>query len=220
VTPERIIVVPLGVDEAFSRPLPESRMREVVGRLGIRPPFVLHAGQWKAYKNVRVLLAAFARLIARQDGTRTQPTLVLLGKPDARSDVLDQVRSLGLEGKVAIPGYLPDEEQVVALYQAARCFAFPSRHEGFGLPPLEAMAAGTPVVCTDRTALAETVGTDAILVAPDDVIEWEQALEQALWHDERRTRLIRAGRQRAARFTWQRTAAATLDVYREALVRV
>lgn len=220
VQPERIVAIPLGIDEAFAEPLPPETVRRHLDRLGVTPPYVLYAGQWKAYKNVGVLLEAFAALLSRHDGTSPRPTLVLLGRPDPRSDVPDKVRRLGLEDKVIIPGYLADEEAVVALYQGARCFAFPSRHEGFGLPPLEAMAAGTPVVCTNRTALAETVGTDALLVEPDDVIEWTLALEQALWHTERRTGLIRAGRKRAARYSWQRTVAATVDLYREALVRV
>ncbi len=220
VSPERVVAVPLGIDESFARALPEATVRRHLEAAGVRPPFILYAGQWKTYKNVGTLLEAFALLLSRHDGTRPRPTLVLLGRPDPRSDVLEKVRRLDLGDHVTIPGYLADEEAVVALYQAARCFAFPSRHEGFGLPPLEAMAAGTPVVCTSRTALSETVGTDAILVEPDDVVEWSAALEQALWHAERRTRLIRAGRERSARFSWHRTASATVDLYREALVRV
>lgn len=217
---ERIVSIPLGVDDAFRTPLAPEVVRRHLDRLGIRPPFILYAGQWKGYKNVGVLIDAFARLLSRHDGTHPRPTLVLLGRPDPRSDVPDRVRRLGVQDQVTIPGYLDDEEAVVALYQAARCFAFPSRHEGFGLPPLEAMAAGTPVVSTTCTALAETVGTDAFLVEPDDVLEWSQALEQALWQEERRSDLIRAGRSRAARYTWRRTAEATVDLYREALVRV
>lgn len=217
---ERIVVAPPGVDESFSVPLGDAVLASHLERLGVRPPFILYAGQWKAYKNLGVLLEAFACLLSRHDGTQPRPSLVLLGRPDSRSDVPDRVRRLGIQDQVKITGYLEDEEAVVALYQAARCFAFPSRHEGFGLPPLEAMAAGTPVVSTRCAALAETVGTDAFLVEPDDVIEWSQALEQAMWNARRRSEIIRAGRERAARYSWQRTAAATLDVYREALVRV
>jgi alpha-1,3-rhamnosyl/mannosyltransferase len=220
VAPERVVVVPLGVDDPFFAPLPGTVISRRLAELGVRPPYVLYAGQWKGYKNIGLLLEAFAKLLARHDGTRPEPSLVLLGRPDPRSGVSEHIARLGLAGKVAIPGYVADEEAVVALYQGARCFAFPSLHEGFGLPPLEAMAAGTPVVCTGKAALAETVGTDAFLADPGSVIEWTSALDQALWHEERRSGMIRAGRNRAARYSWAQTAAATVDVYQEALVRV
>ncbi|MBM3267178.1 MAG: glycosyltransferase family 4 protein [Candidatus Sericytochromatia bacterium] len=220
VSPEHVVAVPLGVEPAFAAPLPDATLWRHLDTLGVRPPFILYAGQQKAYKNLAILVDAFADLLARHDGTRPRPSLVLLGRPDARSGLTEWIEGKGLGDAIVCPGYLADEEAVVALFQAARCFAFPSLCEGFGLPPLEAMAAGTPVVCSDRTPLAETAGRAAFLVDPHDVLEWSRALEQALWQEERRSQAIRAGRLRAAQFSWDRTISATIDVYREALVRV
>ena len=220
VPPEKIVAVPLGIDEAFGRPLPTDRLLGWLERLGVSSPYILYAGQWKPYKNLRVLLAAFARLLEGADGTHPRPSLVLLGRPDPRRGLLEEAKRLGVADRVLVPGYLEDEEAVVALYQGAMCFAFPSRCEGFGLPPLEAMAAGTPVVCTGETALAEIVGDACIRAQADDVVEWSLALSQALWDDSIRTRLIDAGRRRASAYTWDRTAERTADLYREALVKL
>ncbi len=117
---------------------------------------------------------------------------------------------------MAFTGRVSDAE-LRALYAGASAFVFPSRYEGFGLPPLEAMALGAPVVCADAASLPEVVGDAALLFPAGDAVALAAALSRVLDDLALRERLSRAGRERAARFTWERTAAATVAVYREAL---
>jgi glycosyltransferase involved in cell wall biosynthesis len=197
--PEHIRVVLQGADPRFAVPRPRARTDR----------YVLYAGQWKRYKNVETLLEAFARLPA-------DVKLVLAGRVDPRAvHVPAAVQRLGLAERVELPGYLP-EDDLVALFQGASLFAFPSRYEGFGLPPLEAMAAGVPVVCANAASLPEVVGDAALLLAPDDVAGWAHAMQAVLDDAALRARLVAAGRARVEQFDWAETARRTLAVYREA----
>ncbi len=217
VSADRIVAIPLGVDEEFFSPPAPDRVRAILDRLGIGAPYILYAGQRKPYKNLDTLIEAFARLVGRGEGTSERPLLVLLGRTDPAGPVRQLASRLGISRLVVEPGYLPDEAEVRALFAGARAFAFPSRCEGFGLPPLEAMASGVPVVCATGTGLAEAVGPEGLQVDPDDVLEWSQALEQVLFNSDFRHRLIPAGRRRAELFRWPDTARRTLDVYTQAL---
>jgi len=123
-----------------------------------------------------------------------------------------------VRARVAFTGPVSDAE-LRALYVGASVFVFPSRHEGFGLPPLEAMSLGAPVVCADAASLPEVVGDAALLFAPGDAAALATALSRVLDDPALRERLSRAGRERAAQFTWERTAAGTVAAYREALRR-
>jgi len=110
-----------------------------------------------------------------------------------------------------------DDDQLLALYRAAQCFAFPSRHEGFGLPVLEAMACGTPVVCSDCTSLPEIAGHAALLVPPDGIAELGGAIDRIASSDLLSRDLIDRGLARAASFTWERCAAQTVAMYESAV---
>lgn len=209
---ERMRVIPHAADPMFSTPVAAERIAAVRARFGLEGPYILYAGQWKRYKNLETLFRAFAQLKDRQRGVK----LVLAGREDPKQRYVPRViRELGLGEDVVTTGYLEDEGDLVALYQGARVFAFPSRYEGFGLPPLEAMAAGVPVVSSNAASLPEAVGEAGILVPPDDVEAWVAALEQALVDEGLRARLIAAGRERVAGRTWDDVAAETLRVYRE-----
>ncbi|MGH7858179.1 MAG: glycosyltransferase family 4 protein, partial [Candidatus Binatia bacterium] len=120
----------------------------------------------------------------------------------------------GLERAVHLVGYVPEEE-MSALYSGASLFVYPSLYEGFGLPPLEAMACGTPVVAADRTSLPEVLGHAAILADAEDPGEFLEAIQSLLDHPERARELREEGRRHAARFTWEETARRTLDAYRQ-----
>jgi glycosyltransferase involved in cell wall biosynthesis len=176
-------------------------------------PFVLALGNLQPRKNIQRLVEAFA--IARR-APDFALSLVIAGKAQWReSQVHAAVAQAGLEDSVVFPGYV-DEADLPALYSAAALFAYPSLYEGFGLPPLEAMACGTPVVCSHVASLPEVVGDAAVTVAPTDTEALAQALLDVLTQPGLHASLRARGLRRAAQFSWDRCAAETLAVYREA----
>jgi glycosyltransferase involved in cell wall biosynthesis len=208
---ERVVAVSNGVSRRY-RPVPHavSLVRE---RFGIDAPYVLSVGALQPRKNMSLVVEAFGRMGAATNGH----SLVLAGGDrGGRPAVLDAVHRARLAGRVHLLGHV-DESDLPALYSAARALAFPSLYEGFGLPALEAMACGTPVVASNTTGLAEAVGDAGLTIDPLSADELAQALAQVLSDDALRDRLTTAGRARAAEFTWARTARATADVYRGVL---
>ena len=205
-TRARIEVVPLGVDPAFAPPLPE-RIDAVRAHYGLTEPFLLSVGTLEPRKGLDTLVEALALLEGR-------PRLVLAGRVGWYWDrVAARIARLGLAARVQWLGYVPDAD-LPALYAAAEAFVYPSRYEGFGLPVLEAMACGAPVVTTTAAALPEVAGDAALLVPPDDPPALAAALDRLITDVDLRADLARRGRDRAARFTWERTARETLAVYR------
>jgi glycosyltransferase involved in cell wall biosynthesis len=202
---DRLRVVPWGVDATPADPELRAAVRR---RFGLERPFVLWAGTVEPRKNLPVLLDAFERL------DHADLDLVLAG-PDGWNEELDHhLRRLG--ERVHRTGFVSTGE-LTALYAEATAFAFPSVREGFGLPVLEAMAQGAPVVVSDDPALAEVVG-DAALVAPSgDAEAWAEALASLVDDASAGERWGDAGRRRAAGLTWERSARLTLDAYREVL---
>jgi glycosyltransferase involved in cell wall biosynthesis len=177
-------------------------------------PYVLWVGTLEPRKNVGVLVEAFARWAATSD---VPHRLVLAGPKgwvEDRDAVLAPARRLG--DRVRVIGHV-DGAQLRGLYRGADVFAFPSLHEGFGLPVLEAMAQATPVVCADIPALAELTGTAARLVPVNDPDGWASALDDLARDHGERERLAAAGRRRAEAFSWARCIADTVAVYREAV---
>jgi glycosyltransferase involved in cell wall biosynthesis len=209
IPPERIAVIHHAPDPRF-RPV---RDDAVLRRLGIRAPYVLSVGRLNPRKNLPALLRAFERMRPR---LREPVQLVIAGQPDFRADRFDAlVGASPWRADVIRTGYVSDED-LPALYSGAALFVFPSLAEGFGLPPLEAMACGTPVICSHASSLPEVVGDAALLVAPDSVEEMAAALLRVLGEPHLRATLARRSLERAARFTWQAAAQQTLDVYRRA----
>ncbi len=208
---DRITAIPNGVGEAF-RPLPDAR-RLAAERLGLAEEYVLFVGALAPRKNPLALLEAFAR-VARLGGAHQ---LVLAGA-DRGSGAAMRRRAdeLGLTGRLRLLGHVA-EADLPALYGAAEAVCVPSLYEGFGLPALEAMACGTPVIASGTTGLGEAVGEAALTFDPRSVAEIADALERVLGDASLREHLVAAGRARAAAFTWRRSAEATAQVYREAL---
>ncbi len=226
IAPDRIRIVPNGVDPVESSP---EETAAVVARQGLTgAPYLLWVGTLEPRKNVATLVHAFARLV--ESGQAADHRLVLAGPSGWLSrdlipaSVLARLGGAGPTSRVRLLGLL-GESELRGLYAGATLFALPSRHEGFGLPVLEAMAQGTPVVCADIAALREVSGADtgkegpgaAWLVPPDDVAAWAEAMAKLIADRGARQRLAEAGRARAAEFTWERAVRATRAVYAEAL---
>jgi glycosyltransferase involved in cell wall biosynthesis len=199
---EKVVVTPNGVAESFS-PLSRGALAEAKQRLNLTGPYVLCAGSLEPRKNLKRLLAAWQRLGPAKNGL----TLLLVG---ASSHVF---RSAGLDSPpsdVRLTGFATDED-LRALLAGAEAFVFPSLYEGFGLPVLEAMACGAPVVCSSSTALPEVAGDAALLVDPMDVDSIAAGLTQMLENRDLRVSLRERGLARAEKFSWNDTADRTWD---------
>jgi glycosyltransferase involved in cell wall biosynthesis len=201
----RVRVVPWGADPVV---VDVRRVAAVTERLGVRGPYVLVVGTREPRKNLRGVLAAMAAL------DRPDVTLVVVG-PSGWGDEPDPVAA-GVASPVAMLGEV-DRAELTALYAGASVFCYPSMEEGFGLPVLEAMAAGAPVVTSTGTATADVAGDAALLVDPGRPLELADALARVLGDPGLARSLRDAGRRRADELGWDATAAATLAVYREVL---
>ena len=204
--PERKLrLVPLGV-----RPVdvPAAEVTATLARYGLDRPYVLSVGTMEPRKNLPALVEAFGRL------DRSDVDLVLVGATGWHTEIDTLVRPLGNRARVL--GFLPNADRD-ALYAGAAVFCYPSTFEGFGLPVLEAMGAGTPVVTSSGTATAEAAGDAGLLVDPRDVAALAEALDRVLGDPVLGATLAEAGRARAASFSWARTAELTLAAYRELL---
>jgi glycosyltransferase involved in cell wall biosynthesis len=198
---DKIDIAYPGIGEQF-RPLPENEVEAFRARHSL-PRFILHLGTLEPRKNLVRLIQAFARL-------RTDAKLVLAGGRGWLCDeIAAEIERLNLQDKVVLPGYLADEA-LVFWYNAASVLAYPSLYEGFGLPIIEAMACGTPVVTSTASSLPEAAGDAGLLVDPHDTEMLAEALEKALADEVLREEMRTRGLSQAARFTWQATAAATV----------
>jgi glycosyltransferase involved in cell wall biosynthesis len=211
VSPQRIDVVPLGLGtELRDQPLAAAQVRARFG-LGDRR-IVLSLSAKRPHKNLTALIGALARIRAE-----ARPLLVLPGYPTwYESQLRECARNAGVDADVRFLGWLSGAE-LEGLWAITDAFAFPSLYEGFGLPVLEAMARGVPVACSRAASLPEVVGAAALLFDPHDEAAIAGALERLLCDPAQAERLRVAGRARAARFTWERTARLTLESYARAL---
>jgi glycosyltransferase involved in cell wall biosynthesis len=210
IPPARIHTVPLGVSPAF-HPVREASLLEAVRqRYSLPEHFILYVGLVEPRKNLPMLLRAYQRL-----PDNSAPALVIVGRFGwGVEQVFKLVESLAIRDKVHFSGYIPAEDLPI-VYNLADVFVYPSLYEGFGLPPLEAMACGTPVITTSVSSLPEHVGEAGILVPPQDEEALFQALVKILQDPDLRGELSRKGPERAAQYSWNRTAQETLDVYRQ-----
>jgi len=205
----KVTSVPLACGPAF-RPHTETEIADIRAKLSLDRPYLLYMGINKPHKNLVRLVEAWASL---SETLRARYSLVLAGRRDPRYDE-DQraIARLGLESSVKLVGAVP-EQVLPGLYAAASAFVFPSLYEGYGLPVLEAMASGTPVVCSDRSSLPEVVGDAALLFDPVSVDQIARQISRILSQPGVAERCRLAGLQRAEMFTWERTARETLAVY-------
>jgi alpha-1,3-rhamnosyl/mannosyltransferase len=212
VDPARTRVVPHGLAEPEPGPGPAAD-RDRLAAFGVRPPFVLYPAITYPHKNHETLIRAFAPLRAR----RPDLSLVLTGGEGSEEERVGAlIGELGVDPGVHRLGRIPRADLDACLRQAA-VLAFPSRYEGFGIPVLEAMAAGCPVVAADATAVPEVVGGAGLLVDPDAVDDWVDALDAVLGDDGLRRRLVTAGRARWSHFDEIDAAGRLVDAYRDAM---
>ena len=209
---DRVVVTHEGCEPRF-RPVRSAAVRrDVAVRYGLPPRYVLAVGTLEPRKNLTTLLEAFARL--RRDGeVDADLRLVLAGARGWLDEpIFATVRSLGLEDAVRFTGFV-DDADLPAVYSGAALFVFPSLHEGFGLPLLEAMACGVPVVTSNISSMPEVAGDAAVLVDPRDADGLAAAIARLLRDGALRDRLREAGIARARQFSWEATARRTLDAY-------
>ena len=208
----RVVVTPEGCEPRFRPVRSEAALREVAARYDLPPRYVLAVGTLEPRKNLTTLLEAFARL-RRNGEVDADLRLVLAGARGWLDEpIFATVRSLGLEDAVRFTGFV-DDDDLPAVYSGAALFVFPSLHEGFGLPLLEAMACGVPVVTSNVSSMPEVAGDAATLVDPRDGEGLSAAIARLLRDEALRGRLREAGIARARQFSWEATARRTLDAY-------
>lgn len=215
---DRIHVVPLAADAAiFYRCEDPERIASVRRKYGIpEGPYALGVNTPDLRKNVPHTIHAFAR--AWHEGRGALTSLVLTGHPGPGSDRIRQAMSEhpDLRERIVLTGYVPDED-LAPLYTGAQVFVYNSIYEGFGLPPLEAMQCGTPVITSDTSSLPEVVGDGGVMVGPGDLDGLAGAMLDLVTDSARRDRLQACALAQAGRFSWERTTASTLHAYRTAL---
>jgi alpha-1,3-rhamnosyl/mannosyltransferase len=213
VSAERVVAIPEAPRAVF-RPVDPLETRDVLGRLGISGNFFLAVGTLEPRKNLRALAEGFGELLRT---TTHRPQLVIVGKEGWLHEEFEQkIRGEGATGLVKLTGYLPDSD-LRALYSSCRALVFPSVYEGFGLPPLEALACGATVIANRIPSQIEVLGDAAILVDMSSVRELRDALAHSLKSENRTA--DPTGISHASRFTWERTADLTRAVYRQAIER-
>lgn len=212
VSPSRVDVVYEGVSEKFSPKKNLEANAEVLKKYCISKEFLLYTGVWRGHKNLVNLIRAFARLISGDSAIDAQ--LVITGNEDPYyPEVKRTVKELGIEHAVIFPG-LVNEEELLSLYQSAKLYVFPSLYEGFGLPPLEAMRCGTPVVASKTACIPEVCGEEnALYFDPYDPTEMADVI-QRVWVDETlQKELHEHGLKHSLKFSWDKMAEKTLEIY-------
>jgi len=208
-SPDKIQVIHYGLASHF-QPVSDTRVLDAFCQQYHLPhPFILYVGNFEPRKNLPILVRAFARLV--HNGV--PHSLVLAGTRGWNDNaIFTVIEELGLKARILFPGYIPQSELPI-LYSAADLFVYPSLYEGFGLPVLEAMACGVPVITSAVSSMPEVTGDAGILIAPGDVDALASAMLRVLTDRALHATLVARGVARARMFSWERTAQATLDVY-------
>jgi glycosyltransferase involved in cell wall biosynthesis len=217
--PDKITVLYSGVDPRFTPEKQRGEEERIRRRYKLgHQPIILSLGTLQPRKNYSRLISAFAQIAdvsRRLDGRPITHNLVIVGKQGWLFDsIIADVARLGVRTRVIFPGFV-DDKDLPALYRAADLFVFPSLYEGFGLPPLEAMACGTPVVTSNVSSLPEVVGDAGLTVDPTDIYALANAMSRALQDTQLRQQMVERGLARAAEFTWLRAARQLRQVYHQ-----
>lgn len=214
VDPAKVRVIHNGVSERFKPEENPEVLDTVRQRYGLPDRFALWIGEFLPQKNLEFLVAAWAQVLRE---VAQAPPLVLAGAQRGEfRKIAREVTRRGLESRVLFPGFIRDDD-LAAVYSAARLFVFPSLYEGFGLPPLEAMACGTPCVVSNSSALPEVTGRAAMMFNPTSTEQFVECVARVLQDEDLEGRLRREGLRQAGLFTWDRAAAETVAVYESIL---
>jgi glycosyltransferase involved in cell wall biosynthesis len=205
---DKIKVIPLAANENF-RKLDENETSKIKSKYNINFPFILYVGTLEPRKNIPNLLNAFYKI--KKQGI-AHKLVIAGGKGWKYKEIFETIEKLNLQNDVIFTGYVPDED-LPGLYNAADLFVYPSLYEGFGLPPLEAMQCGTPVITSNTSSLPEVVGDAGIMVNPHDIGELANKMYEVLTNKDLRKELSKKGIERAKLFSWKKCAEETLKVY-------
>jgi glycosyltransferase involved in cell wall biosynthesis len=215
---EKIDVVYLAADKYFFDPYSKNEKDAILAKYGINKPYVFYVGGIDPRKNVNIIFKSLRLLLEKQQYC---PILAFAGNISNQREypaMLNLIRTLGIENRIKFLGYVEDKD-LPLLYSASIAFIYPSLYEGFGLPVLQAMAAGTPVITTKLSSIPEVAGNAALYIDPNDPLSLAQTMEGIISNNTLRLSLIDAGRKQASLFSWKRTANETLNVYNEVIKR-
>ncbi len=214
ISKEKIVVTPLGADPLFFESTPSDRKETILKKFNIVSPFFLNTSSlWWDRKNLSNLIHAFAHVKKKH---KLPHQLVITGKPGPSLENMKMsISKYQMQNDVKLLNYV-DRCEIVALMQSADAFIFPSLHEGFGLPILEAMASGCPVVTSNNSALQEVAGDSAILIDPLQIDSIAHGMETIVMDSAVREQLIRSGKKRVQMFTWENTARITMEAFLQA----
>ena len=208
ISPDKITVTPLAPPENFYVPA-STKIINFRKQKKLPKNFFLYLGNIEPRKNLITLIQAFEKFSKKN----TDTMLVLAGGQTWLSEpIIKEIENLNLTNKIFLPGYV-NEDELPLWYAAALAFVYPSKYEGFGLPVIESMAVGTPVVTSNISSLPEVAGEAAILLPPDDTDAWAKAMTQLSEFPEKRAELRKLGIERSKKFSWKKCAKATFEVY-------
>jgi len=210
----RITVIPLGFDKKLEKKLSKAQIDKVRAKYNLPEKYLLHIGTLEPRKNLGFLIDVFSDVIAQGNNDLG---LVITGKKGWYYEGLfEKVKEYSLEERVVFTGYI-DEEDKSAIYQGARVFTFPSLYEGFGLPPLEAMASGVPVISSNTSSMPEVIGDAGILLSPHDRSKWVEAIIKLSSSEKKLEEMKEKNKIQVKKFSWDKAAASTLEVYKKAI---
>lgn len=208
---DKIFVTPLAADESF-KPLDKEKCRaKLKSKYNISKAYILYLGGFSPRKNIKSLITAFSKILKKLP---KEYVLVLVGEINIEGNsLLKLISTLNIEDKVILTGKVP-EDDLPLLYNGCDLFVYPSLYEGFGLPPLEAMSCGVPVITSFVSSIPEVTGDSCLLINPNDTSELSMAMEKILSDENFSTILCEKGLLRASNFSWKKTAEATINVYK------
>lgn len=209
---KKIKVVYAAAEENFKLIDSEEEKKSFRKKYGLEEKYFLYTGGFTLHKNISGLLKIFAEFkISQENFVKEKFKLVMAGPDQVPQKVLQQIKILNIAEDVIFPGYLPLHD-LVLLYNCAEIFLFPSLYEGFGMPPLEAMRCGCPVIISDRASLPEVAGDAGVLINPDDYRQYAAGMNKIINNPDYRADLVARGLKRGEKFSWRKSAQQTLDL--------